>query len=429
MAMLPQGIYARKLFDITWADVFRGVYYSLASGFSSAHDQEEAIENLEELWAPTQTLVTLSVRSAFDLFLQACEFPPGSEILISAVTIPHMVSIIRLHGLVPVPIDLQPDATVSVEDVLPLIRPQTTAILVAHLFGQRQSLAALGELAQHHNLMLIEDCAQAFCGLDFKGSPEASVSMFSFGPIKTCTSLAGGIVTVRVPQLLDAMRGIQSGYPNYRDTDYLKRILKYAAMKAVVSSPLFYGGLISILQRRGINHHQFITRASHSLASGDFLQQIRLSPSPGLVRLLNHRLSHFDATALERRASRIADIADMLPATMQPIGYNASLRGKPTNCHYWLCPIRVQNPDVVLGDLLCAGFDAAAGNATLIVVPGQEHPSAKGDDDEGSVSEASKAKSMMENVIYLPIDNNFDQIATKRLINTLANVESGIKKA
>jgi dTDP-4-amino-4,6-dideoxygalactose transaminase len=96
---------------------------------------EKTEAELDTAWSPKQTLASCTVRSGFDLCLQACEFPPGSEILVSAVTIPDTVRIIEYHQLVAVPIDIQDDASVSVEDVTALISPRTRGILIAYLFG------------------------------------------------------------------------------------------------------------------------------------------------------------------------------------------------------------------------------------------------------------------------------------------------------
>jgi dTDP-4-amino-4,6-dideoxygalactose transaminase len=70
---------------------------------------------------------------------QGLQFSTGSEILVSAVTIPDMVRIIEYHQLIVVPIDIQDDASVSVEDVIALVGPKTRAILTAHLFGNRMA--------------------------------------------------------------------------------------------------------------------------------------------------------------------------------------------------------------------------------------------------------------------------------------------------
>eukprot|EP00961_Rhodomonas_salina_P101196 1361985-Rhodomonas_salina.1 len=44
------------------------------------------------------------------------------------------------------------------------------------------------EFAQAHNLLVIEDCAEAFDGLRYKGHPKSDVVLFSFGPIKFATA-------------------------------------------------------------------------------------------------------------------------------------------------------------------------------------------------------------------------------------------------
>lgn len=51
-------------------------------------------------------LIILSVRSAFDLALRSLRLPPGSEVLLTALTVPDMVGIVRSHGLIPVPVDI-----------------------------------------------------------------------------------------------------------------------------------------------------------------------------------------------------------------------------------------------------------------------------------------------------------------------------------
>lgn len=51
----------------------------------------------------------LSVRTAFDLYLKALDLPRGSLVVCSALTIPDMVTIFEEHGLVPVPVDLDPE--------------------------------------------------------------------------------------------------------------------------------------------------------------------------------------------------------------------------------------------------------------------------------------------------------------------------------
>ena len=48
----------------------------------------------------------MCVRTLFDLYLTVKNFPKGSEVIMTAINIPDMVNIVLLHGLKPVPVDV-----------------------------------------------------------------------------------------------------------------------------------------------------------------------------------------------------------------------------------------------------------------------------------------------------------------------------------
>lgn len=154
--MLPRG----KL-DIDWTDLLFG----LRSCFSPKR-RRTAQSRVEAAWSsPAESLVCLSVRSGFDALLQALAWPPGTEILTSALTIRDMVRIVEHHHLVPVPIDLRMQTlSLDPEDLEQAITPHTRAVLVAHVFGSRMPLDDVVATAKRHGLLVIEDCAQAYVG-------------------------------------------------------------------------------------------------------------------------------------------------------------------------------------------------------------------------------------------------------------------------
>src|SRR5215467_3950265 len=99
-------MWLRKRLDIQWSDFGGAARDCLFSG-----DRADLTDDLEDLWsARGDAFACLSVRSGFDLWLRALALPAGSEVLVSAITIPDMVRIIQSHGLVPVPVDLDPDS-------------------------------------------------------------------------------------------------------------------------------------------------------------------------------------------------------------------------------------------------------------------------------------------------------------------------------
>src|SRR6266540_1014563 len=96
-------LYARHRLDIRPAHLRHAV--AALACTASTHEARE----LEDLWSPDRSaLACYSVRSGFHLVLSALDLPAASEVLFSAVTHPDMPRIAEHHGLVPVPVDLDP---------------------------------------------------------------------------------------------------------------------------------------------------------------------------------------------------------------------------------------------------------------------------------------------------------------------------------
>ena len=168
--MIPRGT-----LDIGWADLLFGIWCCM--GRSSQNSQR----NLEETcWSNSKkSLACLSVRSGLDLLLRALSFPKGTEILVSAITIPDMVTILEYHGLVPIPVDIDPHTlSMDMESLHRAMGKKAKAILIAHLFGSRMDMDSIIKFAHQHGLLVIEDCAQAYIGDHFTGHPDSDVSMF-----------------------------------------------------------------------------------------------------------------------------------------------------------------------------------------------------------------------------------------------------------
>src|SRR6476659_2205363 len=181
-------MWPRKQLDIGWSDLAFGLLQIV-----SARSRPTELTVVGHDWLPPEeAILTLSVRSGLDLLLTALELPTGSEVIVSAVTIPDMVRIVEHQRLVPVPVDVDGRTLQPVfEDLERSITPRTRAILVAHLFGTHIDMGPIIELAKQHELLVIEDCTQAFVGNSYAGHPASDCALFSFGPIKRRRRLAG----------------------------------------------------------------------------------------------------------------------------------------------------------------------------------------------------------------------------------------------
>ncbi|MBL1175966.1 aminotransferase class I/II-fold pyridoxal phosphate-dependent enzyme [Pantanalinema sp. GBBB05] len=376
--MIPRGTP-----DIGWRDLAIGAIASL-----QPHHPDTLQTQVETLWSANHdSLVCLSVRSGFDLWLQAIALPPGSEVLVSAITIPDMVRILEHHGLVAVPVDLEM-ATLSVDyaSLERSLTSKTKAILVAHLFGSRMSLESIAEFARQHHLLLIEDCAQAYDGSDYRGHPASDISLFSFGPIKTHTALGGALLRCQNQLVLAKLRSLQAHYPHQRSSVFLKRVGLFALLK-LLAQPMIFGWFVQVCRWRGQNHDRVLYQALRGFAGQDLFQRLRQQPCIPLLRLLKRRLTRIDHTSIDRRIDLADRLITALPHTDRP-GYHTK-----THTH-WVFPIQTQTPDQLVTRLWQAGFDATRTASSLVVVsPPVDRPHL-------TPNQASQA---LAKIIYLPL--------------------------
>ena len=142
--------------------------------------------------------------SALHLALLAAGIGPGDEVITVPFTFVATVAAIGYTGARPVFVDVDPHTyTMDVSRVEAAITPRTKAILPVHLYGQSVDLDPLMEVAKRHNLVLIEDAAQAH-GAEYKGRRVGGIGdlgCFSFYPGKNLGAYGeGGMVVTNNPE-------------------------------------------------------------------------------------------------------------------------------------------------------------------------------------------------------------------------------------
>jgi dTDP-4-amino-4,6-dideoxygalactose transaminase len=151
--------------------------------------------------------------SALQLALHACGVGPGDEVITTPHTWISTTWAISYVGARPVYVDVDPDTyNLNPALVRQAITPRTKAILPVHLYGQACDLDALSRIADEHQLLLVEDAAQAH-GARHRGRPVGSighVGCFSFYPGKNLGAFgeAGAVVT-RDAQIAARMRRLR----------------------------------------------------------------------------------------------------------------------------------------------------------------------------------------------------------------------------
>lgn len=125
---------------------------------------------------------------------------PGDEVLTVAAGFPTTVSPILQNGLVPVYIDVDLETYVANDDALiAAIGPKTKAIMMAHTLGNPFNVDLVMQLAEKHNLWVIEDSCDALGGT-YKNKAIGSfgdLSTLSFYPAHHITTGEGGAVLIK----------------------------------------------------------------------------------------------------------------------------------------------------------------------------------------------------------------------------------------
>ena len=342
-------LYPPHRVDFGLAILGRGLWYCLSA------DEPAARRAVAQQWGPQACAIPfLSVRSAFDAALTALALAPGDEVLLSAITIDDMARLVTAHGHVAVPVDVDPAMLApSLADLEAACTPRTRAVVVAHLFGGRLDLTALCAWAHARGLVVVEDAAQAVGDGTYSGHPQADVSLFSFGTIKTASALGGAIACVRSPALHQRMTAIQAQWPLQPAGQFARKLLK-SSLFILLQSALCYAAVhaVCVLARTTAGAFgRTMSRGFGGLDAAALLVALRQRPAVPLLRLLHHRLGHISVARVAKRAAWGTQLHRALPTWATP-GY---LQADHT---HWLVPVVVPAPDALRAALQLAGFDA-----------------------------------------------------------------------
>lgn len=140
---------------------------------------------------------TSSGTAAIHVAVAALGLPPGSEVIVPAITDMGSVIGILYQQLVPVFADIDPGTyNLCPADVRRRITDKTRAIMAVHFMGNPCAMDALLGIAQEHRLSIIEDCAQSW-GARFQGKLVGLMGDFgcySFNDYKHLSCGDGGMV-------------------------------------------------------------------------------------------------------------------------------------------------------------------------------------------------------------------------------------------
>lgn len=179
----------------------------------------------KELAAYLDVKYALGVSSGTDallLALMALDIKPGDEVIVPTYSFFATAGVVSRLNAVPVFADVDP-VTMNIDpsDIEHRITDKTKAIIPVHLYGQSADMNPIMEIAEKHNLFVIEDGAQAISA-EYKGGKKAGtighIGCYSFFPSKNLGGFGDGGLVVTNDEKLYAdlkIKRVHGSEPKY----------------------------------------------------------------------------------------------------------------------------------------------------------------------------------------------------------------------
>ncbi|MCC7355399.1 MAG: DegT/DnrJ/EryC1/StrS family aminotransferase [Anaerolineae bacterium] len=193
--------------DAAIAQVLESGWYILGQQVTAFESEFAAFLGVEH------AVGVASGTDALHLALRTCDVGPGDLVFTVSHTAVATVAAVELCGARPVLVDIDPAVFTMdpnrLEDALQRAQGRVKAVIPVHLYGHPADMAAIVEIAQRHDLRVIEDCAQSH-GATYQGKKTGTlghIATFSFYPTKNLGALGdGGMVVTNDAELAQRVR-------------------------------------------------------------------------------------------------------------------------------------------------------------------------------------------------------------------------------
>lgn len=201
----------------------------------------EETKKFEENFAGiTGTKYAIGVNSGTDaLFLSmgALGIGKGDEVIVPANSFIASATSIALTGAIPVFIDIKENYLIDEEKIGELVTGKTKAVMPVHLTGRPCNMEKIADIAEKHNLHVIEDCAQAVVA-KWGNKPVGSfgIGCFSLHPLKNLSACGdGGVITTNDEKLYDKLIQLRNiGLKNRNEADILGYNSRLDSLQAAI---------------------------------------------------------------------------------------------------------------------------------------------------------------------------------------------------
>ena len=210
-------------------------------------------------------LLTPSCTHALELSAMLLDLGPGDEVIMPSFTFVSTANAYVLRGATPVFVDIDPlTLAIAPDAVAAAVTPRTRAVVVVHYAGIACDMAALGAIADEHDLVLIEDNAHGLGGtwIDRPLGSIGTMSAVSFHDTKNFQCGEGGALVVNDPDLVHRAEILREKGTNRRA--FLRgQVDRYSWVD--VGSSYLLGDVLAALLVGQLEAFDHIQRARHRI--------------------------------------------------------------------------------------------------------------------------------------------------------------------
>lgn len=195
-------------------DEINAIVEVLKSGWITTGPKVQALEQAlsDYIGAGLPVRLFSSATAALEDVLLACDIGPGDEVIVPAMSFVATANVVVRVGARPVFVDVDLNSrNMDAARVEQVLTANTRAIMPVHFAGLAVDMDPIYALAEKHNLVVIEDAAQAI-GTTYKGrqiGASGNPVVFSFHPNKNMTTIEGGALTCQDEDIIKRLERLR----------------------------------------------------------------------------------------------------------------------------------------------------------------------------------------------------------------------------
>ena len=177
------------------------MYQAVSNGKLSGNGEftKRCQQFFEEKYGFKRCLLTTSCTDALEMAAILCDIQPGDEVIVPSYTfVSSALAFVRQGAKIVFADSMKRNPNIDAEQIEALITPKTKVIVPVHYAGVACDMARIMDIAERHNLLVVEDAAQAIDSY-YKGRPLGTIghlSAFSFHETKNIISGEGGMLGI-----------------------------------------------------------------------------------------------------------------------------------------------------------------------------------------------------------------------------------------